>query len=97
MECFLYKEFDEDQFSPNLPFRVNLEGKCSKWLVFEASGDIWLHGQTPEPQEMCPEEAIDLIQTDLDNWKDREEVTARIQRDLDNWWWGKGEPASWFL
>jgi hypothetical protein len=93
MRCFSYKEFDVDQFSPSLPFRVDLGGK---WLVFEDAGDIWLHGHTLEPQEMYIDSAIHLIQIHLDNWKEREAITARIQMDIDNWW-GKGEPASWFL
>jgi hypothetical protein len=98
MKCISYK--DPDLFSAPLPIQVNLEGdSCSReWLVFEATGEVWLCGQTysshpwkdrsypaSEPRRMPLEEAMALIQKNIATWQKREAVEAEKDRRADEY------------
>jgi hypothetical protein len=98
MKCISYK--DPDLFSAPLPIQVNLEGDSStrEWLVFEATGEVWLCGQTysfhpwkdrdypaSEPRRKTLDEAISLIQRDIATWKRREAVEAEKDRKADEY------------
>jgi hypothetical protein len=98
MECISYK--DPGLFSCPLPIQVNLEGDhCAReWLVFEATGEAWFCSQTysshpwkdrdypaSEPRRKTLEEAMALIQRDIDTWKRREAIEAEKDRRADEY------------